>query len=208
MWGPNKVLAGVYRLTDRYGIRVLTGPSDVWLINWWCQKTFPCFLYLPMKTLCLFVKNQKPSQKYSSQSKSHQQTQLKLSTWWSWGPGSLDEFLKSEFVPNFILILGGLDRWWLSAGWGTNQFWPVYCHVACLPTVAREPCYHFSQSSSSHTNFGKPRMGEACKIRHSRLLWNVQNFNIIDTAKIVQNFQTMTPLDDLSKRGPGNDLRS
>ena len=52
------------------------------------------------------------------------------------------ELLISEFWvrSQFWSWSWGPDRWWLSAGRGTNQFWPVYCHLACLPTLAREPC--------------------------------------------------------------------
>ena len=56
------------------------------------------------------------------------------------------ELLISEFWvrSQFWSWSWGPDRWWLSAGRGTNQFWPVYCHLACLPTLAREPCLDFA----------------------------------------------------------------
>ena len=56
------------------------------------------------------------------------------------------ELLISEFWvrSQFWSWSWGPDRWWLSAGRGTNQFWPVYCHVACIVTLPAQLCRHFA----------------------------------------------------------------
>ena len=78
----------------------------------------------------------------------------------------LVEFLNSEFVPNFYPDPGGLDRWCLSAGWGTTNSDQFTATLRVFQRLQGSLVTIFSQSSSSGTKFWPPqeaKNGKSCQ---------------------------------------------